>query len=425
MVVDATGAAALGVPVIEFKVTTGADKNLRLEHASPRTLIGTAEGTHLRLSDPTVSAMHCEFFFDAHGLRVRDLGSKNGVLVGGLRVFDAAIEHGASITLGRTVLKVKISGKQVQTPLAADDGLEGLVGSSLAMRVLYGQIRRAAPSQANVLISGAVGTGKELAAEALIRLSDRKAGPVVVVDCRAIQEGLAESEFFGHELGAFTGASRTRKGLFERAHTGTLILDEVGELSPSSQARLLGVLQRGSFRRVGGDAEMTIDVRVVSLTAHDLPRLTNQNTFRADLYYRLAGLELRVPALEERREDIPLLLSHFIDQRQPRPNLSAADIKHLCSREYAGNVRELINTIERAALEVEVQRPLVAPGRDISLEIPYAQQRLQVIEGFERAYVVALLKSTDGNVSAAARKGGVNRVHLHQLINRLGLHGLV
>lgn len=423
---DAQGRpSARGLPWVEYKVLSGPDRSLKVQHSSERLRVGTSEACEVRLTDGTVSALHCEFVFDASGLRVRDLSSKNGVVVSGVRVGDAVVESGATITLGRTTLEVTVLDQHAENPLVADQSLEGLIGSSLAMRVLYGQIRRASESAASVLIQGAIGTGKELAAEALVALSDRAKRPVVVLDCHAIPEELAETELFGHEEGAFTGASKLRQGVFERADTGTVILDEVGELSATTQARLLGVLQRKRFTRVGGTVERSVDVRVIALTAHDLPRLVNQELFRADLYYRLAGLELRVPTVSERREDIPLLIAHRLKQLGSGPVLDVPTLRHLCSREYAGNVRELFNAVERSLASLEAPLPEAASSGEIDLSVPYAKQRQQRIDGFERAYVEKLLKANGGNVSASARMGGMNRVHLHQLITRLGLNGAV
>lgn len=417
-------AFARAVPVVVYRVTHGPDKKRELKTSLERVLLGTAPGCHLQLSDGTVSAMHCELGFDDGGLRVRDLGSKNGTWVDGVRVMEASVGSGSTLTLGRTTLKVRLPGERAEVPIGRELQLEGLLGGSLAMRVLYEQLRRAAGSSANVLISGAVGVGKELAAEALVALSDRRDRPLVVVDARAVTSTLAEAELFGHEAGAFTGAVSSRPGAFERAHTGTLILDEVGELAPNVQAMLLGVLQRGSFLRVGGTSPITVDVRVIALTAHELPRLINQRQFRADLSYRLAGLELRVPTLEERREDIPLLVEHVLSRRTPKPTLPAGALEQLCSRAWPGNVRELENAVERLVLGVEPTLPTAEPEAAPSLDVPYATQRQRVLETFERRYVAHLLEASGGNVSAAARRGGLNRVHLHELINRLGLKGL-
>lgn len=417
-------ALARQVPVVVYRVSSGPDKKRELETTLERVLLGTAPGCHLQLTDGTVSAMHCELSFDPNGLRVRDLGSKNGTWVDGVRVMEASVGSGSTLTLGRTTLKVRIPGARAEVPVGRELQLEGLLGGSLAMRVLYEQLRRAAASSANVLVTGAIGSGKELAAEALVALSDRRDRPLVVVDARAVTSSLAEAELFGHEAGAFTGAVSKRLGAFERAHTGTLLLDEVGELTPAVQAMLLGVLQRGSFLRVGGSEPVAVDVRVIALTAHDLPRLINQRQFRADLSYRLAGLEVRVPSLEERREDIPLLVEHFLSRHAPRPTLPTGALEQLCSRAWPGNVRELQNAVERLVLGVDPTLPAAEPGAAPSLDVPYATQRQRVLETFERRYVAQLLEASGGNVSAAARRGGLNRVHLHELINRLGLKGV-
>lgn len=422
---DAGRAIARHVPVVQVRVTDGVDRKKEVRISNDRFSIGTGETCQVLLSDPTVSALHCELWFDDAGLRVRDLDSKNGVLIDGVRVFDAAVPSGAVLTLGRSVLKLKLENESHHAPLTPLAQLGGLVGTSLPMRVLSDHLRRAAGSRANVLISGEVGTGKELAAEALIASSDRRDRPVVVLDARAVADQLLESELFGHEAGAFTGALTARAGVFERANTGTVLLDEVAELSAAAQAMLLGVLQRGSFRRVGGIAEVKVDVRVIALTAQELPRLVNQRRFRSDLYYRLAGVEVRVPTLDERRSDIPFLVEHFLERRGAKGKLAPHALARLVGSAWPGNVRELENAIERMLSAVEPTSPVASPSAPPSLDVPYATQKQRVLESFERSYVGALLEASGGNVSAAARRGGLNRVHLHELINRLGLKGVV
>ncbi|WP_019568507.1 sigma-54 dependent transcriptional regulator [Thioalkalivibrio sp. ALMg13-2] len=226
----------------------------------------------------------------------------------------------------------------------------GLIGESQAMQQLRDQIRRVAMTHSTVLLRGESGTGKELAARALHELSPRASGPFVAVNCATIPEGLVEAELFGHAQGAYTGAVKARTGLIQSAHGGTLFLDEIGELAPAAQARLLRVLQDGELRPVGSNENLKVDVRLLAATHRDLEAMIAEQAFRADLYYRLRVLELSIPPLRERREDIIPLARHFLDALAgsgPMPQLSHAARQALESQDWPGNVRELANALER------------------------------------------------------------------------------
>ncbi|WP_019593807.1 sigma-54 dependent transcriptional regulator [Thioalkalivibrio sp. ALM2T] len=226
----------------------------------------------------------------------------------------------------------------------------GLVGDSAAMQQLRDQIRRVATTHSTVLLRGESGTGKELAARALHELSPRASGPFVAVNCATIPEGLVEAELFGHAQGAYTGAVKARTGLIQSAHGGTLFLDEIGELAPAAQARLLRVLQDGELRPVGANENLKVDVRLLAATHRDLEAMIEEQAFRADLYYRLRVLELSIPPLRERREDIIPLARHFLEALAgsgPVPQLSHAARQALESQDWPGNVRELANALER------------------------------------------------------------------------------
>ncbi len=230
------------------------------------------------------------------------------------------------------------------------DGL-GLIGDSVAMQRLRDQIHRVATTQSTVLLRGESGTGKELAARALHRLSSRATGPFIAVNCATIPEGLVEAELFGHAQGAYTGAVKARTGLIQAAHGGTLFLDEIGELAPAAQARLLRVLQDGEIRPVGANENLKVDVRLLAATHRDLEAMIGEQAFRADLYYRLRVLELSIPPLRERREDIPALARHFLADLAgnggPPAELTPAAQKSLETHDWPGNVRELANALER------------------------------------------------------------------------------
>jgi DNA-binding NtrC family response regulator len=279
---------------------------------------------------------------------------------------------------------------------------------SPATRAVYETLERAAASDATVLVAGESGTGKEVAARTLHRLSRRRAEPFLCVNCAALSAGLLESELFGHEKGAFTGADRMRKGRFELAHGGTLLLDEVSEIDPGLQAKLLRVLQERSFERVGSSQARRADVRVVATTNRDLPAEVARGRFREDLYYRLNVLPVRMPPLRERREEIPLLAEHFL--RRHRKRISRGAMKRLCEYGWPGNVRELANVIERAAV--------LSPGEEISSETiaPWleggARAPLSLVgvplEAIERRAIEENLKACGGNREKTAQILGIS-----------------
>lgn len=425
VLLDSRGLArALAVPVYELRVVKGADKGKHQRVCLRRLLIGTGEGAHFKLDDPTVSAVHCELLADSTGFRVRDLGAKNGVQLGGHRVSEAWLEAKDDVVLGNTVLRFKLLEEAEESPLEEASGFAKLKGSSLPMRELYGQLKRAARADAPVLLNGETGAGKELAAEALVTEGPRRDGPLVVVDCGRLVSNLAEAELFGHEEGAFTGAHKRVLGAFERANRGTLFLDEVGELPLELQPKLLGVLERKVVQRVGGTEAVPINVRIIAATHRDLERAVNRGTFRADLFFRLAAVQIRLPPLREREDDIPALVAHFLDELPgKRVRLSPGALQRLYDSEYPGNVRELRSAVERAALGINEPAP-AAPTQQLPVidpQTPFRVQKARLIDSFERAYVKGLLELAKGNVSEAARQSGINRVQLHALIRRLGL----
>ncbi len=306
-----------------------------------------------------------------------------------------------------------------------DTGNE-ILGTSEVMDRLRDLLARVAATNVTVLIRGASGTGKELVARALHELGARKRGSMVVVNCAALPAQLIESELFGHVRGAFTDARSDRAGLFEEAHGGTLFLDEIGEMQPPLQARLLRVLEDGMVRRVGSSRDHRVDVRVVAATHQDLEQAVGAGSFRQDLFYRLAQLEIMVPALSERIEDIPLLFRHFLDracERHQRPALTVADrsvLQQLVRYRWPGNVRELKNLCERLAVLGE--EPITVD------QLPHAVVANQAAQGpgqglttlrevrahAERTHIIKVLEQTGWNVAATARTLAINRTHLHQ-----------
>jgi DNA-binding NtrC family response regulator len=396
--------------------------------------VGTAEDNDLVLGDPTVSRYHLELRPTPEGIVVRDLGSTNGTWVSGIALRDGTVAPGAQLRLGDTLVVVDAAEAEASASAGVTEhaAVPGMVGASSAMREVAARVRALAPLASSVLVHGETGTGKELVSRALHDLGPRPLGPFVVVDCASLPATLLEGELFGHERGAFTGADRARAGAFERAHGGTVFLDEVGELPPVAQGALLGVLERRRFRRLGGDREISVDVRVVSATNRDLRAEVNRGTFRADLYYRLAGARVVLPPLRERPEDVPPLVAHVAAELTGDPSAIAPDVvATLALQSWPGNVRELRATVERllALGAAELGEPSVAapapPRTQASGEVlgqeRYRDAKSRVVLAFEREFVTALLATTGGNVSEAARRAGMDRPYLVSLCRRYGL----
>ena len=318
-------------------------------------------------------------------------------------------------------------------------GFGGLVGKSKPMQEVYTQIEKVAASRGTVLIQGESGTGKELVAKAIHYTGPRKSGPFVVIDCGAIPEQLQESELFGHVKGAFTGAIATRRGLFEEAQHSTLFLDDVTELPLGLQAKLLRALQEGEIRRVGDSRMMRVDVRVIAATNRDLEEEVRQGAFREDLYYRLNVFPIRLPALRDRREDIPLLVEHFLARiaegarGHPR-RLSPDALRALMSYPWPGNVRELGHVLERAALlsegeligERDLPPQLTRPREELTVALPedalaIPETIARVVREVERVLIRRALARTANNRTEAARLLGLSRRALVYKLKEYGL----
>jgi DNA-binding NtrC family response regulator len=307
-----------------------------------------------------------------------------------------------------------------------------MVGRSTVMRRLFAEIDRVAGTDATVLVTGETGVGKERVAAALHARSPRAQGPFVTLDCGAIPRPLFESHLFGHEVGAFTGATRAMAGVFEAASGGTLVLDEIGELPLELQSRLLRAVETRTVRRLGSSTPIECDVRLIAATNRDLGGEVNRGAFRSDLYYRLAVVQLRVPALRERGGDLDPLVEHFFAALPPheRSSLPEAFLAWVRARSWPGNVRELENAVARAALMGAWEEPapptdahLDASGANVDLAVPFRIAKQRVVDTFERRYLTALFDAHDGNVSAAARAAGLDRMSLYKAMSRLGLGG--
>lgn len=309
----------------------------------------------------------------------------------------------------------------------AVESFEGMLGGSAEMRGVFGLLRKVGPTTAPVLILGESGTGKELAAQAIHRQSPRKNAPFVAINCNAIPENLLESELFGHEKGAFTGAHSQRKGLVDSAVGGTLFLDEIGELPLPIQVKLLRFLQERTFQRVGGRQEIKIDTRVVAATNADLKQLIAEGKFREDLFYRLSVVSIVLPALRDRGSDLELLakefLGRFASQNSRKGMGFAPDTMNAINRhQWPGNIRELQNRVQRAVIMAAGKRITVA---DMELEsaaeaVPRATLK-EARESVEREYVTQALKRNTGNMTAAAAELGISRPTLYELMEKLGI----
>jgi two-component system response regulator GlrR len=414
-----------------LSVLAGADAGARFVSAGPATTLGTHERATLVLKDPTVSRFHCEIAISEGRARVRDLGSLNGTLIDGVPVYDAPLRSGATLTLGRTKLRFDVVADTVRIPIGERDRFGTMIGRSPAMRRAFSLLERAASSDATVLLLGETGTGKEAAAESLHQASARADEPFMVLDCAALPHDLLESELFGHERGAFTGAVRDRAGIFEAADGGTVFLDEVGEIDLDLQPKLLRVLERREVRRLGSSVWKPVNVRILAATNRDLRTEVNAQRFRPDLYYRLAVVEVRLPSLRERLDDLPLLVEHFLDALGAGRAAGAALVRspsflaRLRSHGWPGNVRELRNHVERALTlhDVEPMESTTqvlggagAPHLDIDVDQPIASARDAWVRHFERAYLERLLEKHGGNVTAAARAAGLHRAHIYRLL---------
>jgi DNA-binding NtrC family response regulator len=424
------------IPAIDLVVIEGPSRGVRVHVQGGVAKVGSAAQNQLSLQDPTVSRVHCELRVRPEGIVIKDCDSTNGTFVEGVRIRDGEIQAGAAVRVGKSVFRLESTAGTAFLPISDSTSFGELVGESFEMRRVYAVLERVAPTNATLLIEGETGTGKDVAARSLHAASLRAKGPYVPVDCGAIPENLIESELFGHVRGAFSGAVGDRKGVFEEAHGGTLFLDEIGEMPLSVQSKLLRAIETRSVRRIGGNSERQVDVRIVAATNRSLAACANQGTFREDLYYRLAVVEIKLPPLRARVEDIALLATHFYARfAGTDAALPASFLAMLGTRSWPGNVRELRNFIERSVSLGFVSEPPAGSaaakaiqaqlGGDLEaivpLHLPLKDARQAWTESFENVYVRSMLKKTSGNLTRAAQLAGVNRRFMQRLVARLGL----
>jgi two-component system nitrogen regulation response regulator GlnG len=424
------------VPSVRVKlvILSGPDAGRNQPLAPGLYKIGTEPSCDIVLKDRTVSRHHLTLEVRQEGVLARDMGSRNGSYCEGMRFNELQVRPGAVLKLGTTELKIvpESSRERVIAP-SSRTSFGSLVGASRKMREVFSILERLGSGDADVLIQGETGTGKEGCAEGIHQSSQRHKGPFVIVDLAGIAPQLIESELFGHVKGAFTGAQSDRAGAFERAHGGTVFLDEVGELPMDIQPRLLRVLERRQVKRVGANDYRTVDVRVVAATHVDLESAVEAGKFREDLFHRLAVLQVTLPPLRERLEDIPLLVDTVLERMKRPPSVLSDQTRALLAQyPWPGNVRELRNVVERVVnlgeealpdIPTEPGVPAVAGGgAPPEIDLPFKEAKERIIEGFERDYLKGLLERCEGNISRASREAGIARLYLRKLLKKYGLH---
>jgi DNA-binding NtrC family response regulator len=424
---------------LKLTVVAGPDDGRRCDVLAVRASVGTAGTNDLHLTDGTVSRHHCEIVARGDCYAIRDLGSTNGTYLDGVRVFEAPLEPGARLSLGDTVLLFEPTHTWVPLGESQAPHFGELYGSSQPMRSVFALLEKVASVPLTCLVVGETGTGKEIATRAVHQFSNRANGPFVILDCGAVNENLIEAELFGHERGAFTGADRSRAGAFERAHGGTIFLDEIGELPLELQPKLLRVLERREVTRIGAGDPIEVDVRVLAATHRDLGGMVESGTFREDLLYRLAEVVVRMPPLREHPEDVPLLAHRILQQIEgPVRSLGPDAVAYLIDQPWPGNVRELRNIVRRAAAlsnagvlsrdsfaGLDDMRPSSRPPGPLPegiSSLTAAELSLRELRRTtERDYLARLVARYGRDLDGAAEHAGIHRKSLERLIRQHGV----
>jgi DNA-binding NtrC family response regulator len=431
-----------------IEVVEGPEKGVSfciLPNVPSPVLVGKSSTCDLRITDGEVSRRHLSLDPTEKRLRISDLGSLNGTFVDGLAVEVAHLRGGELIRIGKTALRVTAQGASpVRLPIVR--GFGSVLGTSEEMRRLYPLCERLAASNVPVIIEGETGTGKEVLAASLHATSPRAEGPFVVFDCTTVPPSLFESELFGHEKGAFTGAVDKHEGTFEQANGGTLFIDELGDLELALQAKLLRVAESGEVRRVGGKRPVPVDVRIICATRRNLDREVGAGRFRDDLFHRLAVGRIELPPLRRRKGDVePLAKFFWSELRGPAGGPSPELLDKWLSLDWPGNVRELRNAVARAIAlgELELDSSRAAPdgethdAQDVAQGVAPATTPLRalieetiargdtlsdakerLIQEFERGYLTRLIEKHGGDLNASARAAGIGRRYLNMIRSR-------
>jgi two-component system response regulator HydG len=419
-----------------------AGRTFDLDGSHPsRLLVGQSSACEVRLEDPQVSRRHAALDVVGARLRITDLGSTNGTTIDGVAITEGYAREGSVVRIGATALRVESLVPVPGARLGASSSFGRIVGGSLEMRRLYPLCERLAAADVPVVLEGETGTGKEALAESLHEVGPRASQPFVVFDCTAVPPSLVESELFGHERGAFTGAVTERRGVFEQAHGGTLLIDEIGDLELTLQPKLLRALERSEIRRVGGDRPIRVDVRILAATRRDLDHEVQAGRFRDDLFHRLAVTRVELPPLRRRLGDVPLLARHFCAELEGGDGVLPPDLlKRWEDYPWPGNVRELRNAVARrialgdladlggpAPGATAVAAPTTSRGATgdiidhvVALGLPIAVARERVVEEFRRRYIEAVLARNGGNVARAAAASGIARRYFQALKAKQG-----
>ncbi len=424
----------LAPTVLGFKLVDDATGKV-LNVSSGVAQLGTEISNELALVDPTVSRIHAEVKIEDQRAVVRDLGSTNGTFIDGVRIREGYPRNGSVLQLGQATIRFELLDKVHGVPVSEATRFGELLGLSAQMRIAFNLLEKAAKTESTVIIEGETGTGKTRAAQHLHAQSTRGSKPFLVVDCGAMPAALLEAELFGHEKGAFTGAVSRRLGVFEEAHGGTVLLDEIGELPLELQPKLLRVLEDRQIRRLGQNQWTRVDVRILAATHRDLRGDVNSGRFRSDLYFRLAVLRVALPALRDHAEDIAAVADGLLTRLGANPKshprlFTAAFFKGLEMHSWPGNVRELRNHLERCML-FEAPQPFSdaessAKGQPFTPAQPvttgsFTDAKQRAIDAFERVYLNALLERHSGKVSQAAIEADVDRVYLYRLMRKHGI----
>lgn len=432
--------------------------------------IGSLDDNNLVIKDDTVSRYHAQIIQEDDAYIIRDLESTNGTWVNQVRIKEAYLTEGCALRFGSAEFIFQPLDEEVAVVPSNEEKFGDIIGGNVKMREIYGILEKIAPTNATVVIEGETGTGKEVIAHTLHKMSMRAKKPFVVFDCGAVPESLIESELFGHEKGSFTGAIMSRQGLFELAQGGTIFLDELGELSLELQPKLLRVLEQREVRRVGAPKPIPVDVRVIAATNRKLEEEVRNNRFREDLFYRLSVVRLFLPPLRDRIDDLPLLVKHFLKNssfnRDANANLKLRSISREALRAmtlytWPGNVRELLNVVERAcsladgdcieltdlpdhiarciesapdsaALPDAQQPDALSPAKDDAQTVDirptkdfssmtFKEAKEEWLASFEGDYIRTLLEKNGCNISQASRESGIDRKYFRKLMKKYGI----
>jgi DNA-binding NtrC family response regulator len=397
-------------------------------------VVGRAPGAGIEVADPEVSALHCELRAVSDGVLVKDLGSTNGTFLGGVRVREAIVTTPMDLRVGGSKISIAPEARR-RVDVGFLDRFGPLVGNAPKMRRVFAVLEKVAPTPLGILILGETGTGKELVAKAIHEASASRAGPLVAIDCASIPAPLAESLLFGHEKGAFTGATERRKGALAEANGGTLFLDELGELPLELQPKLLRALSEKQVKRVGASTTEAIDARVVAATRRDLGAEMNEGRFRSDLFFRIAQVRIELPPLRERLADIPLLVEEVcrrMERSQHAETVQAWIEERMASHDWPGNVRELVNVASVAATLADDPGAIddvltlardTDTARDASQgsATAFGEAKRAAIAAFERDYFATLARKCGGNVAEMARRSGMERHHVRAYLRKHGI----